>query len=239
MVTSFIDILGFKKLIETRKPEKIDDVLNSFNRYGTLTYYCHKTDDPNKDIFHSVSVSDCSIRLTRIPPTKEWIKVFQNEIEILAAIQLHLSEQHILIRGGITYGDMSFKCDPKHTSFFGPAYLKAYEIESKTAVYPRIVIDKECGLSYSQLSELNYVTQGKDGEYFIDYLELGRESFTLLDIDKHKRNIEYLLETNSDMDSSITSKLLWLALYHNWHAKKYNQSQDKFISSKSIEHLIP
>lgn len=45
----------------------------------------------------------------------------------------------ILFRGGITYGKVV------HTDkmLFGPAMNKAYSLESKTAVYPRIIIDND------------------------------------------------------------------------------------------------
>jgi hypothetical protein len=50
----------------------------------------------------------------------------------------------ILLRGGICVGDISMDPDPRSDEIvFGPAMVRAYELERDAAVYPRIVIDRE------------------------------------------------------------------------------------------------
>lgn len=46
-----------------------------------------------------------------------------------------------LVRGGATYGDAFVDDD----GCFGPAVDRAYEIESKEAIYPRVMLDNELG----------------------------------------------------------------------------------------------
>ena len=144
MIVTFIDILGFKKLIDSKDPIDIKRILDAFTAFKNLSEWCHKTGDPNKDVFNSISVSDCIIRLTRIPEGHTINDMIKCEINVLAHIQLNLLAEHqILFRGGLTFGDVYFSYDTRLTSFFGPAYLRALDIESKFASYPRVVIDSK------------------------------------------------------------------------------------------------
>lgn len=241
MVVSFIDILGFRSLIESNDPEGITKILNTFNAFKNLTEWCHKTGDPNNDIFNSISASDCVIRLTRIPEDKEWQDILNGEIRILASIQLELAKYNIIIRGAVTYGDMHFNFNERVTTFFGPAYIKAYTLESRNAVYPRILIDKSIGLASEEMENLNYVLCGKDEEYFIDYMEFSRVNPHFIDehIKNHKSNIENLIEKNKNENTSIKNKIVWLALYHNWYAKKYQFQEEYQIDTNHMDELVP
>ncbi len=52
---------------------------------------------------------------------------------------LHFIKNRIIFRGGIEYGDAYV--DTQRSMFFGDAVNKAYELESTTAIHPRIVIN--------------------------------------------------------------------------------------------------
>jgi alkyl hydroperoxide reductase subunit AhpF len=109
MVVTFIDILGFKKLIESENIEEVRKIIDRFNGFKNLSMLCHKTGDPNNDAFNSISASDAIIRLTRFPENYNKEQIIIKEIEVLASIQLKLICDHkILIRGGLSIGKMYF-----------------------------------------------------------------------------------------------------------------------------------
>jgi hypothetical protein len=58
--------------------------------------------------------------------------------EILKRIQIKLIGYEILLRGGIVVGKLLHE----NNIMFGPAFNQAYDLESKSALYPRIVIDE-------------------------------------------------------------------------------------------------
>jgi len=108
MIVTFIDILGFKNLVEIADPEKIQNIIELFKGIN-FSSLCHKTGDPNKDNFNAISVSDATIRLTRFPKNCNKSDIIINEIKVLAFIQLRLiCDYKILIRGGLSIGKMCF-----------------------------------------------------------------------------------------------------------------------------------
>jgi len=194
MVVTFIDILGFKNLIKSKDLSEIRKIIEQFNLYKNLSRYCHKTGNPNNDTFNSISASDAIIRFTRFPNKCSSTDVFIKELEILAHIQLKLiCDFQILIRGGLTIGQMYFNYNDRLSSFFGPAYIRAYEIETNIASYPRIVIDNSLNECFKITN--NYISLGKDGELFIDYLENSRinHGFTEFYLINHKKSIIQLI----------------------------------------------
>lgn len=246
MVVTFIDILGFKKLIESENIEEVRKIIDRFNGFKNLSMLCHKTGDPNNDAFNSISASDAIIRLTRFPENYNKEQIIIKEIEVLASIQLKLICDHkILIRGGLSIGKMYFNYNNRLTSFFGPAYIRAYEIESKTASYPRIVIDKK--LKTEKFDKINnsLISSDIEGDLFIDYLEKynsNEEPNDFLEqycieehnehyLKKHKNSIVQLINESENITKSIKDKYLWLALYHNKHCMKNNYSVDCMIDS--------
>jgi len=61
-----------------------------------------------------------------------WVRIF-------AGIQISLGLMGFWIRGAITIGDLYHNDD----AVFGPGLNRAYELESKSAVYPRIILDPQ------------------------------------------------------------------------------------------------
>lgn len=74
-----------------------------------------------------------------------------------------------LVRGGITIGD--FYIDD--TIVWGPALLRAYELEDQLAIYPRIILDETVTnvLSSSTIKN-DFVRVDKDGFRFLNYMDI-------------------------------------------------------------------
>ncbi len=123
--------------------------------------------------------SDSTVRIFPVNDDRNGIVL--QELYNLVHIQYELIQKEILIRGGVTYGDIYD--DGKVV--FGPAFNRVYELESKYAINPRLIIDpkliEEVKMNEKLISDVNglkdelrfiknVVTKDKDGFYFVDYL---------------------------------------------------------------------
>lgn len=153
-----------------------------------------------------------------------------HEMIDLVHIQGKLINHGTCVRGGVTIGDVHF--DEK--TLFGPGFVRAYELESAFANFPRIVIDPELiqGLymDKSLLSKHNtfsaelaqigkMIQRDSDGLYFIDYLRAVQDEIDDPDdipffLRRHKAIIAANLKGVSKLNP-VAAKYLWLAHYHN------------------------
>lgn len=70
---------------------------------------------------------------------KDLGKMFTTALCNCEPIFLRFLKERIMFRGGISYGNAYI--DPNRNMFFGDAVTKAYQMESKEAVHPRILVD--------------------------------------------------------------------------------------------------
>lgn len=88
-----------------------------------------------------------------------------SSLESLAKIQLGLAMEGFFLRGAVTIG-LLFHDDE---IVFGPALNRAYQLESKTAIYPRVLLDGEC----SDLTSHSSIFLDHEGDQvFIDPFKL-------------------------------------------------------------------
>ncbi|MGE5113688.1 MAG: hypothetical protein ACM3JB_22725 [Acidobacteriaceae bacterium] len=232
MVT-FIDILGFRQLIEVTRKESakvatVAALLTSLKQRSSEGGRVHRTEDGKQQrIFHSFNFSDLTVRCTEVPNGASLPDYLNWELLYVGDLQLALLRERVLIRGGICLGDVFV--DQERQIVFGPALVKSYRLESEYAVFPRIVVDRaylasiESGSGGRYWPE--YVRQGDDGAYYLDYLygtvltsyesSAASEHPTTL-LAAHRDVI--LAEINDDIrkkDERLRQKYMWLALYHN------------------------
>jgi hypothetical protein len=111
----------------------------------------------------------------------------------LVHAQTELAGRGILVRGGMTVGNIYAAADLA----YGPAFVRAYDLESKLANYPRIVLDPSLikalrddkrirSAQHSPDEEIAYIRslirQGDDGLWFVDYLGASSTEFEDNDI---------------------------------------------------------
>ena len=154
-----------------------------------------------------------------------------HELLDIGMMQGELAARNIYIRGGFTIGEISYE----NETVFGPGFIRAYDLESRIANYPRVVVDpkildamKHDHRLYSSHNrkddELGYISRemqrGSDGIHFVDYL---RVTISNLDdppvhghpfLERHKENILKNIKSTSELDGE-SGKYLWAALYHN------------------------
>ena len=87
---------------------------------------------------------------------------FQHLLGRLAAAALKIG---FLIRGGVTIGNLYHS----HGVVFGPAMVEAYELESRTAVYPRIVVSHTIMKRPKWITNSLVFLKDDDGLYCVNY----------------------------------------------------------------------
>lgn len=79
-------------------------------------------------------------------------------------IFLRFLKERIIFRGGISYGDAYI--DLNRSMFFGEAINRAYQLESKTALHPRIVVEPEVAEKIEEsISQVKYKVLAQNPEY--------------------------------------------------------------------------
>lgn len=170
-----MDFLGFKEIVE---------------RTSTDTPYLHNLLQAI-DLLHQIGKDDAALsksqRITTFSDSvvlsyaiHEESAVFYLLTDVAFAI-IDLAIKGFVVRGAITLGDLI------HTRKYlvGPAMVRAYELESKVAKYPRVLVDtklvsvarKAHASHHEGHHEVKHVreflTKDTDGNMFIDYISWG------------------------------------------------------------------
>ena len=218
---AFLDILGFKNIIENYNYsevraifDKLLDFTPKSDLYEVYGYIHKKIMSDSIILFIDSSIKDS----------------FQALIDFCGYIQMCMlsRENPVLLRGGVAKGDLYY--DDKEEIIFGKGLTDAYNLESKSAIYPRIVFNGETLRSGKNNIEKMVVQDAigmcylKDSDcyYYVDFLQFPHteegkndtsEFEELLDdwlkyIYHLKRVCDDVLD--SETDNSIRTKYLWL-----------------------------
>lgn len=160
---AFIDILGFKNIVEktidnSAFQQNIFAVLNSIKTNVLTTALAGETNIDNVpkeeleevletiEILGTVLKSESSVQITHfsdsivISVKADDMKYVMTVMELIGRVIFKLwNDFNILIRGGITVGDLIHE---EGGVLFGPAMVKSYEYETYLAKNPRIIIDE-------------------------------------------------------------------------------------------------
>ncbi|WFB61179.1 hypothetical protein [Paenibacillus sp. BR1-192] len=239
-LVAFIDILGFSNLVKDsaengQKAElllsllkdieafikKEEDILHTSERIGNITAANLKVNYTqfSDSIILSTDIVVPEIHGIKAPNINNFMMIFS----ILSYLQAKFLNEGILLRGGLTWGPLFHE----KNICFGPAFIRAYSLESRLAVNPRIVIDPcittldvipteyEDYDSYPYLMEKNlkgfmFLKDEEDGNYFINFMALQTFKANAHSIlEKVKENIKGMSEEDED-EKKIISKHQWL-----------------------------
>ena len=230
-IVTFIDILGFGDFVKQSDADSINSALDAFEKSTSPLILDEEAE--KDDHAEVISFSDSIVRIRKIE-TRENQKypmglLFQELISLVLA-QGELIDFDIIIRGGVSVGDIYMSGG----RVFGPGLIQAYELESKYALYPRIIIDPQLiqehktnkllkAKWHSVEDELEILgrllRQGDDGMWFIDYVaalegELDEHEMYPIFLRRHREVILAGVQNHSQLNS-ILSKFVWMANYHN------------------------
>lgn len=148
---------------------------------------------------------------------------FGSVVITAAWVQLALALEGVASRGGIEIGE--FYADAQF--FFGPALNHAYQLESKTASFPRVVLGESAlqrAIEESHDGDIetyeSMLAVDDDDNVFVNYLgdlpyTYEEERDTIVPLERHRDQIrEWRMQHGSD--ARIGPKYQWIASYHNW-----------------------
>lgn len=159
-VVLFLDILGFRSLIEQRKEEQVYKVFTGLNRLREMSFNGSGGSELtmlSDSIVLSVSLEE---RLVR--------QGLREGFDLASHFAYLFLEEGILTRGGLTIGDIYHNGN----IVFGPALNRAYALESELAKYPRIIID-DC----LRAELITYIDKTMAPQYRAPVLKLLRQDF--------------------------------------------------------------
>jgi hypothetical protein len=224
-VLAFIDILGFSKAVEKtiqkdgiedfHETQKIDNLLNEIQwQMNGKDYLLDELRKKSKVTSH---FSD-SIIISYLPTEK--LSFFYILLDIYY-LCINIVQKGFLLRGAIVV-DKVYHTKEK---IFGPALVKAYNMEKNEAVFPRVIIDQKIFIEaekyYSRFpnsdDEYKYLEKltlkDFDSFNYINYFEIPETGV----IHSFEERINYLNdlrkiieEMNIKEDNSLKCKYLWV-----------------------------
>ncbi len=253
-VVSFIDVLGFRSLINSRPAAEIYDILTTLRRFTSPE---EETPPRSMDEVRVQSrafaylVSDAVVRARPYNTTYQDGAFFWELYDLLHA-QIGLVGNGVLIRAGVTVGEVYIGINGEGP-VFGPGMVRAYEIESQEAIFPRIVIDDHAieqhqndPLLRSEDNTLEYEIEavgrllgtGEDGTRFIDYLRASRNEFDSFEeyLNFLEQHATLIREGRAEVtDRRTLRKYAWLSCYHN---SCIEEIRERVSASTQVDSLL-
>lgn len=223
-VVAWIDILGTTEKIKRKSDTAIFDVWSYWH-----TVVKKIPPDVKYKIF-SDNMLICE-EINEESPLKAMEDIFYvvNFIETMM-----VNSNGDFIRGAITVGDIFID----KNFVLGEALLKVYEIETKNAIYPRIVLDKSV-IQYLS-PDCPLFRQDIDGIYFYNFMESA--GWPYKDGDEEKKFINWkkfkakIIDNclNNKGNYSVHQKMMWLVNY----VKKYCKAKNNdWFTDEEIQFL--
>ena len=222
-IVAYIDLLGMTSIIKS-DTEKQKAAMNKLHNLYTFSMQLTKEMqmEGNKEVQFKIFSDNIIITKRLSLQNKERTK----DIKCLFACAAHFQELAAsasvgwMLRGGITTGQLFID----EVMVWGEALVKAYFLESKVAVYPRIIVDANvlCEIKDDKVL-CGYLRKDFDGLTFLNYLndchfcgEMLMNGFELMKA-----------ETGPKLDEKIRQKFSWHMNFINTELHKKGEKQDK------------
>jgi len=213
-VVSYLDIIGFRELVKNKTPGEISRLLRILGesaRPNSLAKF------PRSQF---TRFSDTIIRSIPVGKTRPHNLIF--ELRSLVYAQMALIPLGVTIRGTVTIGDIA----QSWGIVYGPAVVRAYDLEKQKAGPPRIIIDEAVlnlfrpHLTSEELrSDFELLVKEDHATFYVDYLRacerelnVPEQEYTIL-LTHHRDLIRNGLKEHAN-NPHIFSKYVWLKNYH-------------------------
>ena len=198
-IVAFVDILGFSAMVKSdceviTEKMKYFELLKYLNKQVKEIQDCEITQFSDSVIFSLPLSADNCMKL----------------IEVVMNYQYKLLLEGIICRGAISFG----KHYKENDFMFSQALIEAYQLESKEAISPRIIVSNNLMELYETNDIcLSMLCKERDGFYFLDYLSCGSADETYDILKKFADNL-------NNYQSNVKEKYYWLFQYWEY---KYSQ----------------
>ena len=178
-VCLFLDILGFSEHVKQTTDKDGNEVIDKVQEIGNLLQLLPikmKSFGNSNSERQITQFSDSIVVSFQLTDKNAFIQLLDDIMQIVVNFIL----KGYLVRGGITYGKLLHE----ENIVFGPAMISAYELESKIAIYPRIIFDKELveelinngdfalkSLFNDEVESTYFWKEDFDGKYYLNYLK--------------------------------------------------------------------
>lgn len=206
-LVAFIDVLGFKNLVHNESFTPIE------------TYYSFLLSNFKNAIekrnFEFLLISDSIVIYT-----EETTENLCELIKMINLTQAGLLSKGILIRGGISHGDLFV--DPENNIVVGRGLINAYQLEM-LAKFPRVILDRSLvakhygsvstALAKNNINELPHLSLMQSNGHIVDflYLNYGRILSTSITNTPYKAALNLLRE--NFYKNEHAEKFEWLKAY--------------------------
>jgi hypothetical protein len=180
--TAFIDFLGFSE-VSTRTDDttrlKVLDLLLSLSALRGEFDLQSRAEESGKRSLIKPAISTFSDHIVISYPLQpiyaglgpgEHVPAFFIMIQftqLLTSIAAAALRIGFLVRGGATIG----KLYHARGVVFGEALIDAFQIESRTSIYPRVVLSPQITSRPSWIENQAHIARGNDGLYHLDYFK--------------------------------------------------------------------
>lgn len=150
---AFLDVLGFKELVMKDNVQNRKKLNQYFEILNTIVEYI-RCIEMKKDIGFIVISDSIIMSIPQGITKEERMTSLRSLCVAVGLIQYQLALIDIWLRGGIASGKAYF--NKEKNQIVGPAYINAYILEEKMAIYPRVLLDSKIinELDFSSAREL-------------------------------------------------------------------------------------
>lgn len=224
---AFIDILGFSEMVNSSQSDSsiFDDLFEALQLMQSMKNLVEGLDDVLKP---QVTLFSDNIVISYLDNERDSL---YNLILDCIFLYITLLAKGIYVRGGITTG-LLYHDD---TYVVGPALIKAYNIESKVAIYPRIIIDDN-----DYFSDIigSVFKRDFDGLTYIDPIgnfDVISQALNISPYEVLSKIHSKLNEGNLEGNMGIIAKKLWLRNYCN---RCFKKDGEKIITLNNPQYVI-
>jgi hypothetical protein len=256
-VVVYLDILGFKELIDGTLTSQGKDNETGIQRILDLYGLIFKNWDLPQE-FTGDSPKHESLGLAKEnAESGKIVTIFSDTIVIsfpqttrgeifwtimeLRLLLMELANRGFFCRGAISAG----KLIHNDKIIFGPALVEAYLLESKKAIFPRVLVpdsvidvaQKPFARQHKPKDELEYLhdmlIQDYDGFYYIDFLERVQG-----DVDEPEFGYcDYLIRVRQNIEKGMKIENERVKEKFNWLKEKFNNTVKIIRSAETINNL--
>jgi nitroreductase len=204
-LVTYFDILGFRNVIEGWPAKDIEEILSKM-----LTHSTHDARLMRVTRRSLATFSDHVVRTVALDGLDETEigNAVEFELSQVQLAQANLAAHGVFLRGGITRGPIYID----DSFVFGAALVEAYELESKVAKYPRVLIAES--LQPVVLAHPHLWMRSDDGLWSVNYLTAGDDLTERLRFaERHAVILRAALLQGHRPD--VLEKYRWLAGMHN------------------------
>lgn len=228
-VLAYIDVLGIRNAF--RNPSECDLLPWIFSLLQSVNQYMVNRDKECVGFkFKYFSDNVCIYKEVHENDELESLAIL---VDIVRGFVVGMTLTHgYLSRGGITVGELY----SDENFIIGKALIEAYNLESKCAITPRVIIDKQYGerlYKHFLKKEHNLLIRDSDNLFFVNYLEgrqIKREGY----LKRHKDVLEGLF-LRKELEIEARSKVLMSINFHNRCASMWGLEQFKINITDLIE----